>query len=92
MCQRDDEAIVRKLRATNMSQLERIKTLQATIESFDLRLYAANRVLKTRDQENRRLTGELAQQREEHLETLIELQDVKVSGLIKELRKQATTY
>lgn len=68
---------MRKLKATTANQLEHIKVLQSTIESFNLRLYAVNRVLKTRDRENRRLSEELAQQREENLETLIELQDVK---------------
>lgn len=60
-----------------MNKLECIKTLQSTIESFDICLYTTNQVLKTHDQENRRLAEELAQQREENLETLIELQHVK---------------
>lgn len=70
----DTEKLVR---ATSMSQLEHIKTLQASIEACNVRLYAANRVLQTRDQENRMLTVELTLQREEHLETLIQLQDVQ---------------
>lgn len=51
--------------------------MQTEIESRNLRLYVSNRVLRIRDRENCRLTEELAQQRDEHMETLIELQDVK---------------
>lgn len=101
MCQRDDEAIVRRLRPTSASQLEYIATMQKEIESRNLRLYVANRVLKTRDQENCGLTKELAQQREEHLEARIELQEVKsdlasyesyVVELKREVMKEKETH
>lgn len=52
-------------------------TLQAEIESRNLRLHVLSRTLRNRDRENQWLTRELSYQRDEHLEALIELQEVK---------------
>lgn len=70
-------SIIRRLKADNAGQAEYITTLQSEIESRNLRLHVLNRVLRTRDRENRWLTRELSYQRDEHLEALIELQEVK---------------
>lgn len=48
--QKEDDSKVRELEAIIANQQERIKTLQSSIEACNLRLYAAEQVLKTREE------------------------------------------